>query len=183
MLWVVLIVLIVLFVPLAGIAQSKEPLKVVPAVDLRRYAGRWYEIARLPNRFQKKCAGEVVADYTLQPDGKIQVLNRCRLQNGDSTQAEGLARLVGRGQPNSILKVRFAPKFLSFLPQVWGDYQILALSPEYSHAVVGDPSRKYLWILARTPNLDEVTYDHLVEEARGQGFDTSLLEKTRQSIP
>jgi len=118
-------------------AQGRSPLRVVPEVDLARYAGQWYEIARFPNRFQKRCAGEVTAQYTLQPSGKISVLNRCRLENGGQIQAEGVARVASKGQPNSILKVRFAPAFLSFIPQVWGDYQIIALSPDYTHALVG----------------------------------------------
>ena len=162
-------------------AQGKRPLRVVPEVDLARYAGQWYEIARFPNRFQKRCAGEVTAQYTLQPSGKISVLNRCRLENGGQIQAEGVARVVGKGQPNSILKVRFAPAFLSFIPQVWGDYQIIALSPDYTYALVGDPAREYLWILSRSPQMDDATYNRLVEEARAQGFDVSRLQKTRQS--
>ena len=86
--------------------------------------------------------------YTLQPSGKISVLNRCRLENGGQIQAEDVARVAGKGQPNSILKVRFAPAFLSFIPQVWGDYRIIALSPDYTYALVGDPAREYLWILS-----------------------------------
>ena len=162
-------------------AQVKRPLRVVPEVDLARYAGQWYEIARFPNRFQKRCAGEVTAQYTLQPSGKISVLNRCRLENGGQIQAEGVARVAGTGQPKSILKVRFAPAFLSFIPQVWGDYQIIALSPDYTYALVGDPAREYLWILSRSPQMDDATYNRLVEEARAQGFDVSRLQKTRQS--
>jgi apolipoprotein D and lipocalin family protein len=164
-----------------ALAQGKRPLRVVPEVDLARYAGQWYEIARFPNRFQKRCAGEVTAQYTLQPSGKISVLNRCRLENAGQIQAEGVARVVGKGQPNSILKVRFAPAFLSFIPQVWGDYQIIALSPDYTYALVGDPTREYLWILSRSPQMDDATYNRLVEEARAQGFDVSRLQKTRQS--
>jgi apolipoprotein D and lipocalin family protein len=160
--------------------QNKEPLRVVPAIDFERYAGKWYEIARFPNRFQKRCAGEVTAEYTLRPDGKITVLNRCRLANGDYIQAKGLAKTVGQGRPNSVLKVRFAPAFLSFIPQVWGDYQVLALSPDYQWAVVGDPGRQYLWILSRTPAIDETTYSRAVAEAAAQGFDTARLEKTLQ---
>ena len=162
-------------------AQGKRPLRVVSEVDLARYAGQWYEIARFPNRFQKRCAGEVTAQYTLQPNGKISVLNRCRLENRGQIQAEGVARVAGKGQPNSILKVRFAPAFLSFIPLVWGDYQIIALSPDYTYALVGDPAREYLWILSRSPQMDDATYNRLVEEARMQGFDVSRLQKTRQS--
>jgi len=167
----------------AASAQRKRPLKVVPAVDLARYAGKWYEIARLPNRFQKRCAGEVTADYTLQPSGKISVLNRCKLADGGQIQAEGVARAGGKGQPNSVLKVRFAPAFLSFIPQVWGDYQIIALSPDYTHALVGAPSREYRWILSRSPRMDDAAYDRLVEEAKVQGFEIGKLVKTRQDGP
>ena len=162
-------------------AQGKSPLRVVPEVDMVRYAGQWYEIARFPNRFQKRCAGEVTADYTLQPSGKISVLNRCRLENGSQIEAKGVARVVGKGQPNSVLKVRFAPAFLSFLPQVWGDYQIMSLSPDYTHALVGDPSREYLWILSRSPRMDDAVYERFVEEARLQGFEVTRLVKTRQN--
>ena len=162
-------------------AEDKPPLTVVPSVDLVRYSGQWYEIARLPNRFQKKCGGEVTANYTLRPDGKITVLNRCRREDGKEIKAEGMARLSAKGQPNSVLKVRFAPAFLSFIPQVWGDYQIIALSADYTHAVVGNPGREYLWILSRSPRMDEVTFNRLTEEAKAQGFNVGLLQKTRQS--
>lgn len=175
------VVLAILSVISLAFAQGKPPLQVVPEVALDRYAGQWYEIARLPNRFQKKCAGEVTANYTLQPDGKISLLNRCRLETGEYIQAKGVARLAGKKQSNSMLKVRFAPAFLSFIPQVWGDYQILALSPDYMNALVGDPGRKYLWILSRAPRMDEAAYNRLVQEARAQGFNVGLLQKTRQS--
>jgi apolipoprotein D and lipocalin family protein len=161
--------------------DKQQPLNVVPEVDLVRYSGQWYEIARLPNRFQKRCAGDVTANYALRPDGKISVLNRCRLDNGEQIEAEGVARVAAKGKPNSILKVRFAPAFLSFLPQVWGDYQIIALSPDYTQAIVGDPDREYLWILARSAQLDEATYERLVKEAASQGFDVTKLQKTKQS--
>ena len=131
----------------------------------------------------KRCAGEVKADYTLQPTGSISVLNRCKLANGGQIQGEGVVRVAGKGQPNSVLKVRFAPAFLSFIPQVWGDYQIIALSPDYAHALVGDPSREYLWILSRSPRMDDASYERLVEEARAQGFETGKLVKTRQDGP
>ena len=173
-----------ILVALMGIATAiaqRKPLRVVPSVDLSRYAGTWYEIARLPNSFQKKCAGEVSAHYTLEANGKITVSNRCRLESGEYTEAKGVARLAGKGQPNSVLKVRFAPAFLSFLPQVWGDYQILSLSAEYSYALVGSPDREYLWILARSRRIDPATYDGLVGEAKEQGFDVSMLQKTRQT--
>jgi apolipoprotein D and lipocalin family protein len=150
-------------------------------VDLDRYQGRWYEIARLPNSFQSQCAADVTADYEVQPDGRIAVLNRCRKEDGEQIQAEGVARAAGEGTPSSMLEVRFAPGFLSFLPQVWGDYQIIALAPDYSYAMVGEPGRDYLWILSRTPRMDSGTYNRLVEEAQAQGFEVRRLMKTRQS--
>jgi len=155
---------------------------VVPHVDLDRYAGEWHEIARLPNRFQKDCIGDVTANYSLRKDGKIDVINRCRVKDGKTIEAKGLARTVGNGQPNSVLKVRFAPAFLSFLPQVWGDYQILALAPDYSYAAVGSPDLKYLWILSRKPEMPEGTYRKVVEEMRGQGFKVGELELTDKGL-
>jgi apolipoprotein D and lipocalin family protein len=150
---------------------------VVPEVDLARYSGIWHEVARLSNRFQEKCVANVTANYTLRADGKIDVVNRCRTDDGQ-IEARGLARVVGKGQPNSVLKVRFAPAFLSFLPQVWGDYQVRALAPDYSYAVVGSPDFRYLWILSRTPDMDSSTYDRLVEQMRAQGYAVDRMVKS-----
>jgi apolipoprotein D and lipocalin family protein len=158
--------------------ENDRPLRVVPHVDLSRYAGLWHEIARLPNRFQEKCAGDVTAHYTLRPDGKIDVLNRCRVEDGRFIEARGVARHADEDRPSSVLEVRFAPAILSFLPQVWGDYQIIVLAPDYSYAVVGAPGREYLWILSRSPQMDAGTYRALVEEARQQGFNVDLLLRT-----
>jgi len=161
---------------------ARTPLRVVPDVDLARYAGTWYEIARLPNRFQAKCAGEVVAAYAPQPDGRVTVTNRCRTTTGETTVATGIARRVD-GQPPSVLEVRFAPAFLSFLPAVWGDYQIIALGQDYDHAVVGTPDRAYLWVLSRTPRMDPALYRRLLDQAKGQGFDVAKVTETRQQPP
>ena len=160
--------------------KEKEPLRVVPSVDLPRYAGLWYEVARLPNRFEEKCAGDVTAEYTLKGADRLKVVNRCRKRDGKMTEAVGEAKRADREGPNSRLKVRFAPGFLSFLPFVWGDYQILELAPDYSYAVVGAPDRKYLWFLSRTLQMDEATYRRLTEAARSQGFDVSRLIRTQQ---
>ena len=173
--------LLVLLASLLARAERKgrEPLRVVESVDLTRYAGLWYEVARLPNRFEEKCAGDVTAEYTPLGEGRLKVVNRCRKRDGSLTRAEGAARPAdGRG-PSSRLKVRFAPSYLSFLPFVWGDYQIIELAPDYGHALVGDPSRKYLWVLSRTPRMDESTYERLTGAARAQGFDVSRLIRTK----
>lgn len=174
--------LLMLFVAAAVRAEKKDeaPLRVEPTVDLSRYAGQWYEIARLPNSFQEKCAGDVTAQYALLDAGRLKVVNRCRKPSGGMTEAEGVARLADKKGANSRLKVRFAPAFLSFLPFVWGDYQIMELAPDYSYALVGEPGRKYLWILSRTPQMDEGAYRKLTETAASQGFDVSRLVRTKQ---
>jgi apolipoprotein D and lipocalin family protein len=173
--------LMVLTAALLVRAEKKDKeLRVVESVDLSRYAGLWYEVARLPNRFEEKCAGDVTAEYTLEKPDRVKVVNRCRKRDGRVTGAEGVARLADKRGPNSCLEVRFAPSFLSFLPFVWGDYQIIELAPDYTHALVGSPDRKYLWILSRTPRLDEETFRRLSEAARAQGFDVSRLIRTPQ---
>lgn len=159
--------------------KKERPLSVVPSVDLSRYAGLWYEVARLPNRFEEKCASDVTAEYTPLADGRLKVVNRCRRSDGRLSTAEGVARPADKRGANSRLKVRFAPAFLSFLPFVWGDYQIIELAPDYGHALVGDPGRKYLWVLSRTPRLDEATFQKLADSARAQGFDVSRLTRTK----
>ena len=157
---------------------SRGPVRSVPSVDLRRYVGRWHEIARFPNSFQRKCARETTAEYELLPGGDIRVVNLCRGADGQVIRAEGRARLADRDGPTSRLKVRFAPGFLSFLPMVWGDYWVLDLTDDYGAALVGTPSREYLWILARTPQLDEATYQRLLATATAQGFDVTRLAKS-----
>src|ERR1043165_3357702 len=99
--------------------KEKEALRVVPSVDLPRYAGLWYEVARLPNRFEEKCAGDVTAEYTPKGTDRLKVVNRCRTRDGKMTEAVGEAKRADKEGPNSRLKVRFAPGFLSFLPFVW----------------------------------------------------------------
>ena len=160
-------------------AQDK-PLEVVPKVDLERYAGKWFEIARLPNDFQDDCARDVSATYTLRPDGRITVVNRCVKKDGSINEAEGVARRV-EGKPPSVLEVRFAPGWLSFLPMVWGDYQIIELADDYSHATVASPDRKYLWFLAREPKIASQLYEKLKARAKAQGFDVTRLGQTEQT--
>jgi apolipoprotein D and lipocalin family protein len=178
-----LFVLVLILSGLSALAGADRPQvpEVVPAVDLSRYAGKWYEIARLPNRFQNKCAGEVTANYSQFEGGQLKVVNECRQQNGEITKAEGRARLADRRGPNSKLEVRFAPAWLGWVPLVWGDYWIIDLAPDYSYSVVGTPDRKYLWILARSPQMDEAIYQGIVQRVTAKGFDASRLIRTRQS--
>ncbi len=147
----------------------------VPTVDLERYAGLWHEVARLPNRFQEKCRGETTALYELLPGGEFRVTNTCRGAEGQVIRAEGRARLADRQGPTSRLKVRFAPGFLSFLSMVWGDYWILDLTDDYSAALVGTPNREYLWVLSRSPQMDDAIYARLLATAAAQGFEVAKL--------
>lgn len=156
----------------AGSGNTK-PLQVVPSVDLNRYMGQWYEIARLPNRFQRDCVSNTTATYTLRPDGKITVLNQCRTAEGRLKSAKGTARVANPNGPNSKLKVTFFWPFA-------GNYWIIGLDPEYRWALVGEPDRKYLWILSREPEMDEALFDRIVASAREQGYETDRLMKTPQ---
>ena len=165
--------------PAIARAQMPAPVRTVPFVDLDRYAGNWFEIARFPNRFQRQCIGDVSASYSRRADGRVDVINRCRTADG-RTEARGVARIVDE-QTFATLKVRFAPAWLSFLPAVWGDYWIIGLAPDYSWAVVGDPGREYLWILARVPHLDAESTALARTAARANGFDVERLVPTPQT--
>ena len=162
----------------AAIPAQAQEVVTVPSVDLKRYVGKWYEIARFPNSFQKKCIGNVTAEYRARTDGDVDVTNRCKVEGGVD-QAEGLARVID-GSHNARLQVRFAPAWLAWFPLVWGDYWVIDLDPDYTVATVGTPSRDYLWILARKPVLSTAEYEAAVNNATKQGFDTSKLVKTPQ---
>ncbi len=165
--------------PAVARGQTPPPVRTVSFVDLNRYAGDWFEIARFPNRFQRQCVGDVRASYARRSDGRLEVVNRCRTAEG-VTEARGVARIVDE-RTYARLKVRFAPAWLTFLPFVWGDYWIVGLADDYSWAVVGSPDRKYLWILARTPRLDEASSAAARSIARANGFDVERLIPTRES--
>jgi apolipoprotein D and lipocalin family protein len=176
----VIAALLIAFSLNAGAADAPaQPLATIATLDVPRYMGTWYEIAKFPNRFQKKCVGLTKATYSALADGTLQVVNRCRTDNGGTDQAIGAAHQVGR--PDSPrLKVRFAPAILSFLPMVWGDYWVIDLDPGYQLAAVSEPKREYLWILARTPRVDKASFDALVARLAAQGLDVSKLVPTRQ---
>ena len=162
----------------AGACQAQNavmPLTTVPSVDMPRYMGTWHEIAKYPNWFQKQCVSSTQATYSLQPDGQVQVLNRCKTDKGEWREALGAARQMG-GPTSAKLKVRFAPEWLSFIPLVWGDYWIIDLDPQYQWVVVSEPQRDYLWILSRTPQLPPATLQQLQGKLAAAGFDLKRLE-------
>ncbi len=158
-----------------GACASRPPLKTVERLDLERYTGRWYEIARYPNSFQRRCTGGVTADYTAQADGSIRVVNRCATADGKGLVAEGRATVVP-GSGDAKLRVTFFWPFA-------GDYWVIGLDERnYQWALIGDPSRKFLWILARQPEIPELTYDKIVAEAVAKGYDATRLVRTDQSM-
>lgn len=160
-------------------AADAAPVKTIASLDVPRYLGTWYELAKFPNWFQKKCVGNTKAEYSLRPDGNLKVLNSCKTANGEVSDAEGTARQIG-AKDSPRLEVRFAPAWLSFLPMVWGDYWVVDLDPQYQVAAVSDPKREYLWVLSRTPQLDSRIYDDLLLRLKQQQFDVRKLELTIQ---
>ena len=168
-----------LFLLYSFVNAQESPVKTISSLDVPRYMGTWYEIAKFPNWFQKKCVSNTQAVYSVRPDGNLKVLNSCRTADGETSQAEGTARQVGASDSPK-LEVRFAPAWLSFLPMVWGDYWVIDLDPQYQLAAVSDPRREYLWVLSRTPQVDKKIYDALLERLQNQQFDTRKLEPTQQ---
>ena len=173
------IVIGIFAVLLAGCASppvnrvADTPLNVAGPVDLDRYVGRWYEVARFENRFEKGCEG-VTADYARRGDGLIQVTNTCRkgAPDGAVKVAKGRARVVNP-ETNAKLEVSFFGPF-------WGDYWIIDLADDYSRSIVGEPSGRYLWILARTPTLSEASIADAVSILHAKGYDTTALRFTKQ---
>ncbi|MDM1492306.1 lipocalin family protein [Acinetobacter indicus] len=151
------------------------PPQAVDQVDIQRYAGKWYEIAHLPMYFQRKCVSNISAQYTVNADQTMGVLNSCRIENGEMISSEGVA--YPQNQGNSKLKVSFLPPGLRWIPFTRGHYWVLRVDPEYKVALVGGPSTKYLWILSREPQLDEATYQSYLETAKHYGYDITKLIK------
>ena len=170
-------------VPLA-VAHFKvarqAPVATAPLLDLRRYAGRWYEIARLPLRTEDQCDSDVTATYTLLRGGRVRVVNSCYTRDGVQEEVRGIARATGGD--GAKLEVSFAPRALRWLPGSWAPYWVLHVDPDYGAAVVGTPDRKHLWLLSRTPLMDDSQLQRLLLHARAQGFDTTKLMRTPQGL-
>ncbi len=157
---------------LGGCTSSYAPLPTVETVDIGQYLGTWYEIARYPNRFEKGCTG-VTAEYRQKSEESILVTNRCRLHDpsGEEKVANGKAKII-EGSNNAKLKVTFFWPF-------YGDYWIIKLDPDYRYAVVGEPSRKYLWILAREKRISETVKNEIVSWLPQVGYDPEKLVWTQ----
>lgn len=157
--------------------DDEHPVTTVSQVNLERYAGRWYEIAKISNRFQKQCLRGTTAEYTLRDDGRITVVNRCFNKDGRLEEAKGVAK-INDSTSNAKLKVSFV-SFFGFRP-FWGDYWIIGLDEDYEWAVIGTPDRKYGWVLARMPALDEVTIEEIFTIVERNGYDRQAFEMSPQ---
>jgi apolipoprotein D and lipocalin family protein len=168
-------------VPSASPVEAPLENAPVATLDLDRYAGRWHEIAHLPMFFQRQCVGDITATYTRQPDGRIEVRNACRTTSGERDESVGVARAVP-GTPGA-LKVRFAPAWLGWVPGIWADYWVVDLDPAYRWAVVGGPSRKYLWVLSRDPAMSQATFDAIRARAARRGYPVRDLVQMVRATP
>ena len=157
-------------------AQQNPP-TTVKYVDLKKYAGLWYEVAKIPNSFQDHCVKGTTAKYILMEDGEIKVINSCIDEDGEVDDADGLARIVDK-KSNAKLEVSFV-SFLGWRP-FWGDYWIIGLDENYQWAIVGTPSRKYGWVLSRKPKLDETTMNNIFNIIKNQGYDPKKFEISKQ---
>lgn len=154
-------------------ADSLEP-KTADNVDLRKYQGTWYELARLPMFFQRNCA-QSEAHYSLKDDGNVGVTNRCRTAEGKWKEATGTASPQVPGKTDKLWVV-FDNWFSRLFPGVAkGDYWVLYIDDGYKTAVVGNPDRTYLWLLSRTPTVSDATKADLLSKAQQQGYDTTKL--------
>lgn len=161
-------------------SDNLPPLKTIATLDVPRYMGTWYEIAKYPNKFQKKCVAETLAQYSLQPEGTVKVTNRCKKADGSLDEAVGEARQIGNATSPK-LQVRFAPVWLARIPLVWGNYWVIDLDPAYQLVAVSEPKREFLWVLSRTPTVNAQAYDALLARLKAQGFELDRLERTQQS--
>jgi len=153
-----------------------EPLAALPSLDVPTYMGTWYQVAWFPNRFQKQCVRDTTATYRRLPEG-VEVLNRCRLADGRIDDVLGLARpaglvLTGDKLEPARLEVSFLPRWLRWLP-IWGDYWVIQRADDGRYAVISEASRKYLWVLSRTPQLSAADETAIRSRLVQQGFDLS----------
>lgn len=154
--------------------QLLPPLQTVTKVDLERYLGKWYDIASFPQPFQIGCVA-TTAEYSRRADGLIEVVNRCRKGALDGPEA------VARGRARVVDEATNAKLEVSFFGPFWGKYWIIELGADYEYAVVGHPSRDYLWILSRTPTMDSDRYAGILARLMGHGYDITRLRRTPQA--
>lgn len=151
------------------------PLRSIERLELQRYLGTWYQVAWFPNRFQRQCVSDTAAQYSLRDDGRLAVLNQCRDAQGALDSAAGVARPTGRVLGSTLepaqLEVSFLPAFLRWTGIGWGRYWVIDLPEDYRYAVVSEPSREFLWVLSRTPQLAPGDRERIRERVKALGFD------------
>lgn len=177
------------FFSIAATAQTpspaSQPLATVQSIDLQRYQGVWHQVALYPNKFQKSCASNTRAQYTPQDGGTVQVINLCRTVDGKEMSVVGQARaatatiLSNNQLTPPQLQVRFAPPWLSWLPFVWGDYWVIQIANDYRYAVVGEPKREFLWVLARETQLSTADWSAIEARLKEQGYDPTQLVREK----
>ena len=170
---------IVLFIILSSSLSFSKPVTTVDSVDLSRYVGDWYEIASIPQYFQRKCVANTIAHYEILDLETVKVLNSCDTKDGERISSEGRARVVD-ADTNAKLDVTFAKVFGRYVYAFGGKYWIIALDKDYRYAIVGHPSRKYGWILARGSFLPDATLQDLVQELKSQEYDPCEFNVTPQ---
>ena len=172
----ILRIFILLLASVIVIAQDKkQPPTTVSNVDLKKYSGLWYEIAKIPNSFQDQCVYGTTAKYKINEDGEIEVINKCYDEEGNPDIAEGVAQVVDK-KTKAKLEVSFV-SFLGIRP-FWGDYWIIGLDNNYNWAVVGTPNRKYGWILSRTSTLPDETMQTIFSILKKNGYNPDDFEMT-----
>jgi apolipoprotein D and lipocalin family protein len=176
--WKYMISFLLLFVTIIQGQNMKNELQVVNKVDLKKYVGLWYEIAKIPNWFQKDCIRNTTAEYSLRDDGKIKVVNSCVQADGSKKIAEGVAKVVDNIS-NAKLEVSFV-RILG-IQLFWGDYWIIGLGDNYDFALVGSPDRKYGWILSRTPKLPQEKLNLISDLLKIKGYNIKNFEFTEQN--
>lgn len=158
-----------LFLSISALAE----VTTVAHVDLNRYLGKWYEVASIPQFFQKQCVGNSTAEYSFAEKGRIRVFNSCDTASGKRSAAEGRAKIVD-SQSNSKLKVTFV-KLIGWIFWFGGNYWILDLADDYSYALIGDPTTKYAWILSRSPSMPMKDFIHAEQKFKSEGYDTCKI--------
>ncbi len=173
------VVLIGLGAATLAYAQTK-PLQTVDKVQLDRYLGVWYEIARKPMYFENKCSRDITATYTLNENGNVSVTNRCLSKDGQLQQSIGEA-FVQNAPFNTKLKVSFLPEAIRWLSVARGDYWILKIDDDYQTVLVGEPRRKYMWVLSRSAQPDQAVVNEYLEYAKSVGYNLTDLIHTKQT--
>ncbi len=165
---------ITLWVTALPLLAGTLPNRPIETLDLARYSGQWHEIAHLPIHFERKCAGDVVATYIPGDNGNIAARYACRTHDGKTERVEAVAR-KSKNQSAGAFKVRFVPRWLAWLPKMWGDYWVIDLAPDYQWAVIGGPDAKHLWVMARRPGMQRALFEQIRQRAQQRGYPVDKL--------